>query len=152
MSTPTAILLAGVLIALALFFGLRATNTPATPSAAPAAAPAADPSPPPAPPAPPPVDLAVSRQHATNALAYHRGTLRQDCYLPVVASEAVPPALDIEFTFTFDPAGVQAMRGVVETSAESRPTVTQCVLDKLPPLRIPAPGQVVSAVVVLSFP
>ncbi|MBZ5709955.1 hypothetical protein [Nannocystis pusilla] len=147
MSTPTAILLAGVLIAVALFLGLRATNTPPTPAPAPAAAP--DPSPPPA---PPPVDLAVSRQHATNALAYHRGTLRQDCYLPVVASEAVPPALDIEFTFTFDAAGVQAMRGVVETSAESRPTVTQCVLDKLPPLRIPAPGQVVTAVVVLSFP
>jgi len=153
-STPNAILFAGVIIALALFLGLRNMpgSTPPAPVVAPAAPPSAAEPAPPAPPAPPPVDPATSRQHATNALAYHRGTLRQECYLPAVVGEATPPALDIEFSFTFDGAGVQVMRGVVETSAESRPAVTQCVLDKLPPLRIPAPGQVATAVVTLSFP
>jgi hypothetical protein len=138
------------MLALAVFFGLRGLNP-----AAPAAPPTAPPGPPAlasAPPSPPPVDLAVARQHAANALAYHRGALRQSCYLPAVAGEAPPPTISFTFNFTFDPEGLQIARGVVETRGEARQAITQCVLAQLPPLRIPRPGQVVTADLPLSFP
>ncbi|WP_422888343.1 hypothetical protein [Nannocystis pusilla] len=149
MSTPTAILLAGAMLALALFFGLRGLNPGiAVPPAAPPEPPALAS----APPSPPPVDLAVARQHAANALAYHRGALRQSCYLPAVAGEASPPTISFTFNFTFDPEGAQIARGVVETRGEARQAITQCVLAQLPALRIPRPGQVVTADLPLSFP
>lgn len=140
------------MLALAVFFGLRglAPGGPAAQPAPPAAeaAPLAPPAPPPA----PVVDITVSQQHVANALAYHRGALRQDCYLPAVFGEEPLPTVAFEFNFTFDPEGVQVARGLVEARGTSRPEITQCVLEKLPPLRIPRPGQVVAATVPLSFP
>lgn len=140
--------MAGALLALALFFGLRglAPGSAAVPPAVPAAA-----EPPPAPPAPV-VDLAVAQQHAINALAYHRSTLRQACYLPLVVGEAPPPRIAFQFNFTFDPEGIQITRGVAEARGAARPVITACVLAKLPALRIPRPGRIVEATVPLSFP
>ncbi|WAS96680.1 hypothetical protein [Nannocystis punicea] len=152
MSTSTAILLAGALIGLGLFLGLRSLapgGLAAAPGGPPPAAPPAPASPPPQPPA---LDLATAQRHAANALAYHRDALRQDCYLPAVAGEATPPTVLLEFNYTFDAEGLQIARGAVETRGASRPEVTQCVLAKLPPLRIPRPGQLVTATLPLSFP
>lgn len=144
------------MLALAVFFGLRSL-APVGPAAQPAP-PAAEaalptaPAPSPAPAPAPVVDLDVARKHVANALAYHRGALRQDCYLPAVVGEEPPPTIAFEFNFTFDPEGVQIARGVVAARDASRPAITQCVLEKLPPLRIPRPGQLVEATVPLSFP
>ncbi|PCC73694.1 hypothetical protein [Nannocystis exedens] len=98
------------------------------------------------------MDPSAAERHAANALAYHRGMLRQDCYLPAVAGEATPPPVRLEFNYTFDAEGAQIARGAVETRGASRPEVTACVLAKLPPLRIPRPGQTVTATLPLSFP
>lgn len=137
------------MIALGLFFGLRGLMASApepTPTIAPAppltqAAPVAA-----------VVDLETARRHVANALAYHRATLRQDCYLPQVAGQQTPPTLEFEFNFTFDARGRQVTRGLVEKGRKYPPEITACMLAKLPPLRIPQPGQVVTATIPLSFP
>ncbi|MDC0666380.1 hypothetical protein [Nannocystis radixulma] len=149
MSTSTAILLAGAMIALGLFFGLRGLM-----ASAPEPTPTIAPAPPPtqATPAPAVVDLETSRRHVANALAYHRATLRQGCYLPQVAGQQTPPTLEFEFNFTFDAGGRQVTRGLVEKGRKYPPEITACMLAKLPALRIPQPGQVVTATIPLSFP
>lgn len=146
MSTSTAILLAGALIGLGLFLGLRSL-APREPVAAPEPSAAGAP-----PPAGPAFDLATSQQHAANALAYHVEALRQACYLPAVVGETPPPPVVLEFNYTFDAEGQQIARGSLEKRGASRPAVTECVLAKLPPLRIPRPGQTVTASPTLTFP
>jgi len=138
------------MLSVGLYFGLRSL-APDEIAVASAGLPAEAP-PPPSPPPPPVLDPAVVQQHAVNALAYHRGTLRQECYLPAVAGESPLPTLSFEFNFTFSPEGVQIARGVTETRSASRPAITQCVLAKLPPLRIPPPAQVARVTAPLSFP
>lgn len=142
MSTSTAIVLAGALIGLGLFFGLRglAPSVVAPPAA------------PPSPSSLPIIDADVSRRHATDALAYHLETLRRSCYLPAVAGEPTPPTVGFELSYTFDPEGQQIMRGLVEVRGTERPEVTRCLTDTLPPLRIPRPGAVVTVTLPLSFP
>jgi hypothetical protein len=137
------------MIALGLFFGLRGLT-----STAPQPPTTITPAPPPAEPAPVPVvvDLETSRRHAANALSYHRSALRQDCYLRGVAGQPTPPTLVFEFNFTFDAHGVQVTRGLVEKGGKYPPAIAACMLAKLPPLRIPRPGQVVSTTIPLSFP
>lgn len=148
MSTSTAIVLAGALIGLGLYLGIRRDplERPAPPAAEARVLPVV---PPPTAPAPDPGRV---RRHAEAALAYHRPGLRQACYLPAVAGEAPLPNIAFEFTFTFGPDGVQVMRGVVEMRDASRPAVTACVTAELPPLRIPPPGEIVQVVLPLSFP
>lgn len=133
------------MIGLGLFFGLRHAAPPAPTSPPPALAPTAAPT-------PPPLDLETSRRHAGNALAYHRDALRQDCYLPAASAESTPPALAYELNYTFDAEGLQIARGLIEARGPSRPAVTQCVLARLPALRIPAPRQIVTVTLPLAFP
>lgn len=149
-SNSTAILLAGAMLALAVFFGLRGLAPPAAPSPPPP--PTAEPPPPAAEPPPPALDPEVARQRVADALAYHHDKLRQDCYLPAVAGESPLPTLTFEFNYTFDSEGMQIARGVVEVGDTGRPAVTECVLATLPALRIRRPGRVVTATVPLSFP
>lgn len=137
------------MIALGLFFGLRSL-APAGPPVAPA--PGVAVSPPPAPPPSAALDPAVSQRHVADALAQHRGMLHQECYLPAIAGQTPQPTVSFELNFTFDPEGNQITRGLVEIRGASRPEVTQCLLATLPPLRIPRPGQLVTATVPLSFP
>lgn len=94
----------------------------------------------------------VVRAQAIEALAYHRPTLRSRCYEHAVAGESPPPPIGFTFEFTFDAAGVQIARGIIEDRGAGRVAVTQCVTDLLPPLRIPPPGQSVMVEVPLKFP
>lgn len=137
------------MIALGLFFGLRnlAPRDPASLLVGPPAGEAPSPLPAPL----PVIDPAVSQRQIADALGRHHARLREECYLPRVVGDASPPALRFELNFTFDPAGLQIARGLVEIGETSLPEVTKCLLARLPPLQIPPPGQSVPAIVPLSF-
>jgi len=146
LSTPTAILIGSLIIAVGLFMALRRSE--------PTIAPIVDlPAPPAVPvPATPVASRETVTRQASEALAYHRPALRDRCYGPVVAGEAPPRPAKLIFNVTFDAAGVQVMRGVVEPRDTSIPEVTRCVGDHLPALRVAPPGATMMVEVPLEFP
>ncbi|HZF55817.1 MAG TPA: hypothetical protein VE093_44685 [Polyangiaceae bacterium] len=156
LSTPAAILISGVLLAGAVFFGLR--SRPSAPSSAddrsassprPPTAPAGDARPGPgdvgsdlAPPAPAPGS--ASRDAATaqvvKAIEAQREAMVEHCWNPSVAKQPTPPSMKLVWNFSFDANGAQIIRGVREDRATMRPNVRQCVEDLLQPIQIPPPG------------
>lgn len=130
MSTATAILLGSGMIAVALFLGLSrmqaAPPAPVEPATVRAAAPAG---------APPPTATQeeVLRQ-AQEALAYQRDALVTSC--------RPGPGEQHRFVLnvTFDAAGAEVMRGIVEDRSNPSPGIAQCVAQTLKALRIPPPG------------
>lgn len=145
LSTSTAIVLAGGLIAVGVFLGLRSR----APSAvhAEAAAPAKVITPPIA---VAPAGLVV--QQASEALAYQRTRLRDVCYRPAaIAAGAALPAAWI-LNVTFDARGVQLARGMEEQRGTSTPELTRCIGEQLQPLLVPPPGATVMVEVPLRFP
>lgn len=141
LSTPVAILLASMIIATGVYFGLRGPAPAASPGAA---------AEPPAPLLTP--DRALVVQHALAALSYHRPLLLARCYRPALAELPAPIPAEFSLDLTFDARGVQLMRGVVELPGTSTPEITRCVGDLLPPLLIPPPGATVAVEVPLRFP
>jgi hypothetical protein len=169
LTTPRAVLIAGALIGLGLFFGMRdrrpepaagsSTSIPAapiTPVGPGAAAPGvADPSRPgePAGVVPPPATTpapgagnspmlgAAAAKQVSAAIEQHRKTLLKECWEPSVKKSPKPEAVKLVFNFTFDEQGKQIIRGIHETRDANRPDVTSCVTDKLPPLQIAPPGK-----------
>jgi hypothetical protein len=147
LATPISILIAGALIAAGLYFGLRGragSGTAPAPRAAETAASTA-------PTAPPVAVEGVARQ-AAQALAEARAGLAASCWAPAARVKANPPLAKWTFDFTFAADGTQLGRGVSEDRATSRPEVTACVLARLPPLRIPAPGASVRVNVPFELP
>jgi hypothetical protein len=166
LSTPTAILISGSLIAVAVYFGLRSRPSPPSPTdTQPTSSPAPDaPTVPPptaretapdrAPsqpaPAPPSSDLVASQ--LTKALEAQRKTLVERCWAPAVAQEPNPPTMKLFINASFDANGQQVIRGVREERETARPEVRQCVSDALKPLQIPPPGAGVFADVPFTLP
>lgn len=145
MSTATAILLGSGLIAVALFLGLsRAQPGPPAPVSA---TPVVEATPVVAAPAVRPVASReqVARQ-AQEALAYQKADLLAKCRPP--AGEQHRYVLHV----TFDPEGMEAVRGISEDRSNPTPGLVQCVSLALTKLRVPAPGAVVPVEVPLSLP
>ncbi len=158
-TTPLAIaiVVAGGMIGLGLYLGLRsagdrpelgsalaASNAPAVapPSVETALVEAA-------PVAPLEVASASSSAHrsrdvaleATAALDRQRKAIVAACVLPALAQQPEPPTVKLTFNFTFGEDGKQLGRGVAEDRATSRPEVTRCVVDRLNPISVSPPGQ-----------
>ncbi|WP_437293240.1 hypothetical protein [Sorangium sp. So ce426] len=179
LSTPTAILLGSAMIAAAVYLGLRhgPAGVPADPrpageapspsagaaSAAGSAARAAGAGAParaagpdaPArhvqPPAPSAARGEVATQ-AARALEAHRPALIERCYKPAVAAQPAPRGVKYVFNLTFDAQGRQLARGIIEDREASRPEVTACLVDALPPVAVAPPGANVRVDVPFSLP
>lgn len=144
-SLPAAIVLSSVIVATGIYLGLR-ERAPAHSSTS-AAGPA-----PPAPPVPVVVDRALAGEHARAAVAYARPQLLARCYRPAIAGLPAPIPAEFVLDVSFDAAGVQVLRGLVEVRGTSTPELTRCIGAQLGPLRIPAPGGPVQLEVPLRFP
>jgi hypothetical protein len=98
----------------------------------------------------------VSRETATasaiEALSYHRPALRARCYEPAVAGLGDRPVYRFMLDVTFDAAGAPISWGITEDRETSPGAVTQCVIDHLPALYIPPPGQVTRVELPLQLP
>lgn len=168
-STPTAILIAGAMIAVGLFFGLRrpepavmpnntagsgavetarpgTTSSNAQQSRVTAGAATQDQRPQrgaEGAPGEPPRSAQTAGENlalATAALEKHRAMMVAKCVSPAMAKQPTPPQVKLTFNLTFDAQGKQLMRGIAEDRATSRAEVTQCVTDQLPALEIPPTG------------
>lgn len=159
-STPVAIIVAGALIGVGLFFGLRgrpeAASAPASAPATSTGSVALGPGPiatalenaPPVPggpvtaPATPAstVDMKTVNAQLKTALDQHKKKMVDDCLAPSLAKKPTPASVNLTFNVSFDATGKQVGRGISEDRETSRPDVTQCVQTKLPALSIPAPG------------
>jgi hypothetical protein len=160
-STPIAIVAAGALIGLGLFFGLRSQpEAPALSSTALGAAPTASADVPlPLGPGPAPTVTAAPTQTAATAtsvadrkavaaqlkaaLDQHKKMIVEQCVAPSLAKKPTPDHVNLTFNFSVDASGKQSARGVSEDRETSRSDVTQCVQAKLPALSIPPPGVIV---------
>lgn len=145
LSTPAAIVIAGVCIAVGVYFGLRAQVPPAAPVVASPPTPAV-PTPAVSPP-PVRVDREVVARHAAEALAYQRPQLLARCY---GAGERTPA--EFVLNVTFDAQGQQTARGQDERPGTSTPEISRCVTEVLAPLRVPPPGAAVMVEVPLRLP
>lgn len=161
LSTQTAIVLAGALIAAGLFFGLRGrdsaspsapvSTTPtsigplvtAPPSATQEIAPKAA-APPDLPPQPQgqltPAAQAAAQVAAQKALDAHRAEIIDKCLKPSVAKNPDPPQVKYTFDLVFGPDGKQIARGLIEHREALRGDVGVCINTTLPSLQIPPPG------------
>ena len=165
LDTPTAILLAGALVGVAVFFGLRSrpANAPAPPRGAVEASPPAPRAPPPHAAAPEPRDTEAPgvapaasgsqaagaakaplpgdiTREALRAIDEHRAALVKKCWAPAIKNKPSPTEARFYVDVTFDAKGKQTLRGIKGDPETSRPGVTECVTGTLPPLQIPAPG------------
>jgi hypothetical protein len=144
LSTPVAILLGSVVIALGVYFGLRAqrTDEPA-PSAAPPQ-PSASP-----PPSPATARLRVEPKEldklVAKALERQREQLHATC-----GTDGGTVTLTLDFRFDSD--GSQRARGVREHRGTPAPELTACILKALPPLKLRPLGQPMKTSVELAFP
>lgn len=167
-STPTAILMGSVIVAIGVFFGLRGRSE--VPPAAPAptatsAAPAPNeiapqtssngPSPEvrtePAPP-PRPVDGAAATKEAAAIIQKHKKMFTEKCLAPSLATKPEPKNVKLTLNFTFDTNGKVISRGISEDRQTSRPDVTQCVNRTLPEILISPQGNNVYVEVPLELP
>jgi len=159
-SNQTAILLGSVVIALGLFLGLRSRDAAPPPLPPPATQPPAAQTtaaqttapPPAAPPAAPSIDRSEIVKQAAAALGSERKKLGEKCFAPSLAKQPEPKTVKLNFNFTFDASGKQIARGVSEVREFARPDVTSCVLDALPAISVPAPGQTVFVEVPFELP
>ena len=150
LSLPVAVVIAGLLVGVGLFFGLRdrpasvapiastaptspsaastaTTQTPATSTASP---PAADASATAAASAP----AAARRAAAVASLESQRKSIVEQCVKPVQAKSPSLTSVKLTFNVVFAPDGTQIGRGVSEHRRASNPEITACVQQKLKPL------------------
>jgi hypothetical protein len=151
-----AILMGSVVISLGLYFGLRSAKNddqpvgPAVVSStnelpiAPAVVPMAKPA--------PSVDKARVVQQATAELDKHKKSLTEKCLAPSLAKNPNPPNVKYIFNITFNAAGNNIARGVIEDRETSRPEVLQCLDDNFPLVRLPPLGQTVLVDVPFALP
>jgi hypothetical protein len=159
LSTPAAVLIGSVIIALAVVFGPMIRGD-ASDRAQPAAPPvtAAEPAPPrKEDPAAPPVTSAPASTEAvtaeaTKALEKLRKELLDRCWKPAVAKQPDPPTFKVTFNFTFDATGRQVARGAREDRATARPEIRECIDDVVSQITISPPGAAVYVQVPLTLP
>lgn len=150
LSTSSAIVLAGCIIALGIYFGLRGREAPTPPVNQPLpAVPARGPT---VLAAKPIVDQARVFREASAALDRHKKTLTEKCLAPALAQKPEPPRVKYSFNLTFDASGMVIARGIIEDHATARPDVATCVGDNFPELKVTPPGQTVRVDVPLELP
>ncbi len=144
----TAILIGSLIVAVGAYLGLRSAQ-PATPLAPPVAAVA-----PIAAPAAKPVVVTqeVVTTQAIEALSYHRRLLLERCYRPLTLGATPPRVAKFVLNVSFDAAGSQVMRGIVEERESSFPELTGCVIEQLPALAVPPPGGPTMVEIPLALP
>lgn len=168
LSIPAAIVIAGAMVSVAVFFGLR-TGPRSASSDVGGPATAQRSAPPPssdikrveAPAEPAKVDLQRVSQDAKASLELQRAALTKLCWEPLTKGEAAnpqapPPArpgyIDYSIDVTFDAKGAQLARGMSEERRTARLEVTACVSSHMKPLSVPAPGAVVRVEVPFRLP
>lgn len=160
---PVAIVIAGALVGLGVYFGLRNQRASATAGAAitavassvGAAAPtpvvattAAPISPPPAPP--------VSRDAVAAAVAKALDAMRADllakCWEPHVRAHPGAKPFKIRVNVSLGPDGKQVARGISEDRRNDRSNVGMCLTQSMPAIEIAPPGGPVFVEVPFSLP
>lgn len=152
LSLPVAVVIAGLLVGVGLFFGLQGRTVapaPAAPSAASGSThPATTTQSPPAPTSASSAQVAVAssvepvaaapaaarRAAATASLEAQRKTIVEQCVKPVLAKTPTLTSVKLTFNVTFAADGSQIGRGVSEDRRASSPEITACVQQKLKPL------------------
>jgi hypothetical protein len=136
-----AIVIAGALIAMGLYFGLRSRDGATPPaSSKPAATSSAAPA------------HVSTERFAAAALEYHRPELVKRCWDSNRPAHGAPSQAKMTIDLTFGPDGSQVARGFREERGATRPEVTACVQRTLPPLRVPPPGGSVRVELPLTLP
>jgi hypothetical protein len=155
-SLPTSILLASVIVALGLYFGLRTPTAGVTPppaTADPAAAarsPLREPATA-APPQPPPVPTANETDvHVTAVVASAHARWKAACW--DTADPATRKAGRYVAALAFDASGKLTVSGVGEERDASDSSVAQCLRQQVNTFTIPAPGHPVSYDVPFTMP
>ena len=144
-----AIVIAGAVIGLGLFLGIRSIRTAGTPNVNGPAAMAAGTRPPP----PPPRDPAMVRGDAVAVLEQFRRHMIESCWRPALAKSPKPATSFFVVNFTFAGDGLEIARGISEVRDQpSRPDVAACLRQQPIGLRIPAPGGAVQLELPLAFP
>ncbi|NUP08468.1 MAG: hypothetical protein HOW73_20655 [Polyangiaceae bacterium] len=168
--TPISIVIAGGLIGLGLFFGLRTPTAQPSSSAVSASAPIHQPATEAATAAgsAASLELQSTKQEARSALASadhkqverdalaalerQRKVIVDACFSPALAKKPEPSPIKLRFNYAFGADGKQLGRGVAIDRGNSRSDVTNCILEKLPAISIPAPGSVVTVDVPWTLP
>lgn len=156
----TAIVVAGGLIGLGLFFGLRERGRDVGPS--PAATPIetqraerGERRPPERSPTEPrSAGRGADRvaQDVGAALDAQRAALVEKCWKPYEAASPPPKPPRWLFNFSIGADGTQLARGVAEQRGTGNPAITRCILDTLAPVTIPPPGAAVTVDVPFGLP
>jgi hypothetical protein len=163
-STPVAILIGSVIVALGLYLGLRQraptqAEVPVAPTAplagantatSTAASPAGQT--PPVPATSASVDVPAAAKAARAALEKHKKAALEKCWAPSAKTQPEPASVKYVFNLNFGPDGKQVTRGITEPRGGNRPGVVNCMQAELPPIEIPAQGQPVAVEVELTLP
>lgn len=155
LTTPIAILIGSVIIALAVVFGPLLRPAPADRAPVVASVPVSQ-NPAPKSPEHPPAAALPSKEvvtaEATKALEKYRNEIIERCWKPAVAVQPDPPAVKLMWSFTFDATGQQAARGAREARGASRPDIRDCLDEIVKQVTISPPGAVVQVEVPLALP
>ncbi|MDB4957103.1 MAG: putative secreted protein [Myxococcales bacterium] len=131
---PGAILIGSIVIAAAIYVGLRRpTSTPATPS--------------------PAIAAADVEGQVRDALEAQRLRFVSDCWTPSAAKVGEPVRSPYSFNVTIAADGHEISRGIIELRGQSRSDVARClraIVDA--PLQIRAPGQNTTVTVAIWLP
>src|SRR5262249_45407761 len=96
-----------------------------------------------APPAGP--DRKAVLANALKALDAYRPAILEKCFRPALATGAGPPRVKLRFNITFDAAGKQIARGLMQDRDAPRPELGDCAAGALPVnLEVPPPGAIVA--------
>ncbi len=164
-SIPTAIIVGmtiiGTLLSAAVYFGLRARGEASAPTTSNASADrpiAIEPATPPAAAeaAPVPAVTHLDGPAATSEVARELEAVRADlvarCWQPSIAKAATPAMSKLTFDLTFDAAGHESARGLLEDRTTARSDVTFCVQTSAPQFHIAPQGASVHVSVPFSLP
>jgi len=167
--TPASILVGAAIIALGLYFGLRA-RAPATtaPSAPSPTSPSAEPSgsaapvssesarPPKSADAPAPVvsvqPRSVAQADAAKAIESLRQTIKLRCFDPHKSDPGAPPSVKFTYSGGFDAQGVEVARGISDMRGAFFAPVSKCARELPMDLKIPPPGANVSVEIPFEVP
>jgi hypothetical protein len=155
LAIPAAIIAAGALIGLGVFFGLRerAPQANSDPAKYQVTSPITSVN---QQRAPPVVDMMAVQQGVSEQISQildaKKDALRNTCWKSAVAADqSVKPARWV-FNFTFGPDGKQIVRGIAEQRGTGSAELTQCVTSALVPFEVKPPGVVTSVDVPFQLP
>ena len=167
--TPASILAGSAIIALGLYFGLRArAPAAALPSSPPAQIPSAEPSSSAAPvsseSAPPPKGAdapapavsvrprSIAQADAAKAIESLRQTIKIRCFDPHKNDPGAPASVKFSYSGGFDAQGVEVARGLSDTRGAFFAPVSKCARELPMDLKIPPPGANISVEIPFEVP